>query len=236
MDIQQRAARSLANLVELCCLPSAKANPSDKIIKNICTFACQNESDTPIFSINSKLREGSITLLIEEMDAKAAASANQNSKKGILKEENDTSRLTTIQRGALTSISELNIKFGQQIFDRVSKLYDCMSLFKDYQIGSELSTEKGQEIVDSFTVFRMVVENVDSSLHFKLLELLPHLCQATKSNYAVIRYAAGRSLASMCKTCTSESMLRVIDDIVPFIGDSSNLYHRQGSLESMQRK
>ncbi|EOR00991.1 hypothetical protein E3P92_00420 [Wallemia ichthyophaga] len=233
MDIQQRAARALANLIELCCLPSAKANPSEKIIKNLCTFACQNESDTPIFTINSKLREGSMTLMIEETEAKVAASANQNSKKSVLKDEKDLPRITTIQRGALQSISEFSRKFGQALFDKCSKLYDCMASFTDYHVGSELSAEKGQEIVDSFTIFRMVVENVDSSLHFKLLELLPNLCQAMKSNYAVIRYAAGKSLASICKICTNESMLRVVDDIVPFVGDSSCLYHRQGSLESI---
>ena len=92
------------------------------------------------------------------------------------------------------------------------------------------------KLVDSFTVFSMIVGTVDATLHSTLLEMLPDVCQATRSSYGVIRYTAARALASMCNACTSESMLQVIQNVVSHIGDSSDVYNRQGSLESLHRE
>ncbi|TIC01506.1 hypothetical protein E3Q18_00684 [Wallemia mellicola] len=233
IDLQNRAAKSLANLVELCSLPTAKANPSDKIVKNLCAFACQDEKETPIFAQNAKLREGSFTLQMEEAEQKATALAAQHSRKAI-KEDKEVSPSSIIQRGAAQCILELAKKFGKDLFTKVPKLYECLSSFKNYENDVNITPEKGQEIIDSFTVLRMTVESVDASLYSELLALSAKISQAIKSNYAAIRFAAGKSLASMCKICTSDAMLRVIDEVVPLIADSSNICHRQGSVETIQ--
>ena len=180
------------------------------------------------------MRESSLTLIFEDVDAKAAAMASQNSKKGI-KDEKDISSESIIQRGAGQALTELANKFGSQLFDKVPKLWECLTSFKDFvDVSNDISVEKGQEIVDSFTVLRMVTESVDRSLHEKLIHLTPLVTQAVKSKYAVIRYASSKSLATLCKFITSQSMLRIIEDIVPLIGDSSNIYNRQGAIESIQ--
>ena len=148
------------------------------------------------------MRESSLTLIFEDVDAKAAAMASQNSKKGI-KDEKDISSESIIQRGAGQALTELANKFGSQLFDKVPKLWECLTSFKDFvDVSNDISVEKGQEIVDSFTVLRMVTESVDRSLHEKLIHLTPLVTQAVKSKYAVIRYASGKSLATLCKFIT----------------------------------
>ncbi len=57
-----------------------------------------------------------------------------------------------------------------------------------------------------------------------------------QSTYAVVRNTAARCLAALCDVMTDEGMKRVLDDVVPLVGDAKRAASRQGSVEAIHRK
>lgn len=56
-----------------------------------------------------------------------------------------------------------------------------------------------------------------------------------RSRYAIIRQSAARCFSTICEIMTTDAMLVVVENIIPFISDSSNLHNRQGAAELIYR-
>lgn len=98
-------------------------------------------------------------------------------------------------------------------------------------IGASL----GQDVVDSLSVLEAVVPTLHEELRHKLSELFPMLNLTLRSRYAIIRQSAARCFSTICEIMTMDAMLVVVESIIPFIGDSSNLHNRQGATELIYR-
>lgn len=99
-----------------------RSNPSDKLVKNLCTFLCQDVSRTPIFAASKDLKKGILTL--EYRPARGVAT-KESKEASIDSEEVITARL--VYRGAQLALSQLAARFGPELLNRVPKLWGCMS-------------------------------------------------------------------------------------------------------------
>lgn len=98
-----------------------------------------------------------------------------------------------------------------------------------------IATSLGQDVVDSLSVLEAVVPTLHGELRHKLSELFPMLNLTLRSRYAIIRQSAARCFSTICGIMTMDAMLVVVESIIPFIGDSSNLHNRQGATELIYR-
>lgn len=233
--LQARAADSVGALVAFCCSPefSAAVNPVDKVLKNLFTFLNSDVSVTPVFTPST---EGILSL----KDAPAPSG-----KRGLPvadeTEEQIAARVT--RRGALAALAAIAQRFGGSLFERVPRFWDGISASLlavasgdsaalDERLSGELRSP-GQDLVDGLTSLRLVAPTLDAALHHELVSLITPLIIALQSSFAVVRNAAARTLAVLCAVATEEGMRRVVDDVVPLVGDASNVYARQGAVEAI---
>ncbi|EJT51996.1 helicase [Trichosporon asahii var. asahii CBS 2479] len=232
--LQARAADSVGALVAFCCSPefSAAVNPVDKVLKNLFTFLNSDVSVTPVFTPNT---EGILSL----KDTPAPTG-----KRGLPvpdeTEEQIAARVT--RRGALAALAAVAKRFSGSLFERVPRFWDGISASLlavaggDSQALDERLSEPrspGQDLVDGLTSLRLVAPTLDPALHPQLVSLIAPLIIALQSSFAVVRNAAARTLAVLCAVATEEGMRRVVDEVVPLVGDAENVYARQGAVEAI---
>ncbi|CAG8444968.1 8385_t:CDS:10 [Ambispora gerdemannii] len=233
-ELQERSAATLASLVALCSSDknSGRVNPNDKIAKNLCAFLCQDQSTTPVLQ-NNRSKEGILSL----------QKAKENNLDTNKEEDSKTQKL--VRRGAETALRQFATQFGPDLFQVVPKLWNCIhsSLYSVFvkgngeekseeEINSRLnSNESGQDVIDSLQVLQILTPVVHESLYSKITELLPQIVKAVQCKYSVIRYVAARCFATIANVITIPSMQIVIDQVIPLLGDSQSVIHRQGAAE-----
>lgn len=94
----------------------------------------------------------------------------------------------------------------------------------------------GQDVIDSLSVLMAVIPTFHEDLWPKFNELFPLIALALRSRYAIIRQCAARCFATVASTITVDAMRFVIEEIVPYFGDSTNLANRQGATELVYRE
>lgn len=95
------------------------------------------------------------------------------------------------------------------------------------------AAEDKQSLIDALTTLQVILPLLPSSLHPHIEVLVPGVVEAIKSSYAVIRNAAGKALAVVCRNMTEQGMKIVLDKLLPLLGDTKNLSHRQGTMEAI---
>lgn len=246
VDMQRRFAHGVASLVVFCSSPAsaARANPSDKIVKNLTTFVCQEVAHTAVFASAKTDRAGILSLREAASGSSAATTTGKSRTKDAVvvdSEEVVLSRIT--RRGAHAALARLAELFGPRLFDDVPKIWDCLSSALGSTLAGEPSAadsaiagsdQVGQDILDNMTTLATVVGHVDDTLYPALLGLLPAVLRGLQSGYAVIRQSAARCVAAVCAVITVEGMRAVVEHALPFIGDPT-VVKRQGAVELVSR-
>ena len=98
------------------------------------------------------------------------------------------------------------------------------------------NVQAGQDLIDALTSLRLIAPELDPVLYYKLHDLFSPIITALQSSFSVVRNAAAQCLAAMCDVMTDEGMKRVVDDVVPLVGDAKKAYSRQGAVEAIHRK
>lgn len=245
LDLQQRSAHAIASFISLCSQPNARANPSDKIIKNLCAFVCQDTTQTPVFE---NLLDKSIGILsMNEVPSASSSSSTRGRGRGApgihiddgaISEEVRVGKL--IRRGAELTLQAISEYFKDQVFEIVPSLWTCMTGPLHDLFGNPLSPpsqesqqSQGQAILDCCTLLEVNVRNLDHKLLSQALELVTPLTGAIKSHFAVVRSAAAKSLAAMADCMTEQVMVAIVENIVPLVDESSSALHRQGGIETI---
>ncbi|CAJ0752198.1 15832_t:CDS:10 [Entrophospora sp. SA101] len=242
IELQQRSAATLANLVFLCSSNQSgtRINPNDKIVKNLCTFLCSDTTVTPEFQQNNNKREGILSLQkAKESDKNTTSSTSSSNGDFNLTDDDKIKSQKLIRRGAETALKEFASQFGSKLFEIVPKLWHCMhnslnSVLNnddDETIDAMISQNVGKDIIDSLQLIQSLVPAINESLHNKITELLPFIIKTAKCQYQVIRSMAARCFASIANVITMPCMKLIIDQVMPLLGDSKNLIHRQGAVE-----
>ena len=242
-DLQSRAARTIASFIDLCTSLDSpvKANPTDKVVKNICTFLCQDTTITPLFAAHRNATQGILTL--DTPIPPPNSSANKSAPRAPVEagESEHIIKARLVRRGAEMAIQSLADQFGGHLFVRVPKLWSCMAQTLDELLGSGSIAQAdalcgsdanaGQDLLDCLTVLAAVTPTLPVGLRSQVVQLLPQLVLAVQSSFAVIRFVAARCMATICNTIVEEGMKTVIVDVLPYIGDLSSASRRRGAVE-----
>ncbi|ADV22686.1 Helicase, putative [Cryptococcus gattii WM276] len=243
--LQKRDAFWVAAFIQYTTSPffTGRVNPSDKVVKNLFTFLCLDTSVTPVFSPTAQgATEGIITLLEE----RAAAAVTNARKKDIVEESEEQIASRMTRRGALETFKAMAKRFGSNLFEKVPKFWEGISgaLLANFvdgvnieQVDQHLTTnvQAGQDLIDALTSLRLIAPELDPVLHNRMYNLFSPIITALQSSFSVVRNAAAQCLAAMCDVMTDEGMKRVVDDVVPLVGDAKKAYSRQGAVEAIHR-
>ncbi|KAG9012882.1 TATA-binding protein-associated factor mot1 [Tulasnella sp. 427] len=234
-DLQERAALSVVDFVTyISSIPvTTKVNPAEKIVKNLCTFVCADESLTPIFAENTTKLNGIAQF---KRHIPAARLRERNKPYRVEMPEDWLSPSKLQRRGALQALSSFGDRLGPNLFDRLPKLWECMSegLFSTYSANLDLKerdeVESGQSVVDNLTVIQGIAPHLHQDLLNHITGIFPYILGALNSRYCVIRNCAARCFATLCDVFTAEAMHYVVDNVLPRL-QAPTVYTRQGAME-----
>ncbi|OSC96601.1 SNF2 chromatin remodeling protein [Trametes coccinea BRFM310] len=235
LDLQTHSAAAVASFVEFC-VQRDLGQPPDKIVKNLCTFLCQDVEQTPTFLYNRKITDG--VLSFPKSTAAAAANGKENGDKNPAGVE-DPAKARLSRRGARLAFEKLSLQFGPRLLQVIPKMWQSMaggllsacSTDSVAQMDELIEKQHGQDVIDSLSVLEAVVPTFHEELSHHFTDLFPHVTLALRSRFAIVRQSAARCFSTMCDVLTVEAMRYVIEKIVPYLGDASVLANRQGAIE-----
>ncbi|KAL5529004.1 hypothetical protein ACEPAG_4978 [Sanghuangporus baumii] len=237
VDLQTRSASAVATFIATC-ISMKIAQPPEKIVKNLCTFLCQDVEQTPAFALNKHLEKGVLSakaILTSESQA-----ANGKASKIVQMDmSSDAEKAKISRRGAELAFKELSTKFGEELFTHVPKMWEFMAggLVAAFQTDSVRDADKlmekqlGQDVIDSLSVLKVTAPTLHEGLRCRLVELLPKLSMALRSRYAIIRQCTAKCFATVCGVITDQALKYVVEHVVAFLGDAKSSTNRQGVVE-----
>ncbi|KAF8321727.1 hypothetical protein DL93DRAFT_2209827, partial [Clavulina sp. PMI_390] len=238
-DLQLRAAKSVAAFAVY---SISKKDPqqqkvTDKIVKNFTVFICQDDEYTPVFESLKNVLEG--ILVARQRQASENSKSGKGSKAAKEVEPAPSahpSRL--VRRGAQAALAEIAAEFGETLFSELPVIWELtakpiIDIYRHDDPSPEAERLNGQAIVDCLTILKAVIPTFHRSLHPRIMTLFPTILKALMSGYAIIRQCAAQCLATICDVMTVEAMLRVVEDVIPLLGDAKNLTHKQGAIEAI---
>lgn len=121
--LQQKAAEALAELISHCI--ARKPSPNDKLIKNICSLTCMDPCETPQASVMSSME----TIDDQDLLSYGTGTGKQKSRVQMLAGGEDRSKVEGFisRRGSELALRHLCEKFGASLFDKLPKLWDCLT-------------------------------------------------------------------------------------------------------------
>jgi len=228
LDLQKRSATSVSALVNRF-VANGTPRPIERVVGNLVKFYCQDTAETPVFHSYDSIIDGIISLKKEE-DVRDHPDATKFEKAA------REARIT--RRGAKEALEQLCTKFGSQLFDQVSILKSLIEEPIKNAFESELPTDIarpdstfGQEVVDGLSTLRALVSKFDPTLHTFVLALLPLISKALRCPLAVLRYAASKCFASICRAMTVQGMTMLVESVIPAINNAVDVHWRQGAIE-----
>ncbi|KAI0668494.1 SNF2 chromatin remodeling protein [Trametes maxima] len=234
LDLQTHSAAAVASFVEFC-VQRDISQPPDKIVKNLCTFLCQDVEQTPTFLYNRKIIDG--VLSFPKPSSPVVANGKENGDRNGAHEDPAKARLS--RRGARLAFEKLSGRFGPRLLQAIPKMWQSMaggllsacSTDAVSKMDELIEKQHGQDVIDSLSVLEAVVPTFDQELSHHFIELFPHVVLALRSRFAIVRQSAARCFSTICDVLTMDAMRYVIENVVPYLGDASVLANRQGAIE-----
>lgn len=251
----------MASFVEFCGEHHI-SQPPDKIVKNLCTFLCQDVEQTPTFAYSRKLIEGINSFQVAMPGATKGKEVNGDAERSEPDKQADSRKARLARRGAAQAFQQLSTKFEAKMLEVIPNMWQSIAGgllsacqggkcgFKHYrpshaahintetaqQCDALIEKQHGQDVIDSLSVLEEVIPTFHEELWPKLYSLFPMIDLALQSRFAIVRQCAARCFATICDLMTSEAMKYVIEKIVPLIADPLVLTNRQGATELIYRK
>ncbi|KZV70640.1 SNF2 superfamily chromatin remodeling protein [Peniophora sp. CONT] len=231
LHLQTRSAVAVARFIDFCAAHSL-AQPPDKIVKNLSTFLCQDVERTPTFAQHRKTMDGILSFT-------SAHKAQENGAATTPADEVRLDKSRISRRGARLAFEQLSARFTAQLLDTVPNMWPSMAgglqsaceLESVEAMDESIEKQHGQDVIDSLSVLEAVIPTLHADLWAKVNELFPAVGRALRSKFAIIRQAAARCFAAMCDVMTVSAMHFVIDEILPYLGDTTVSANRQGACE-----
>ncbi|TFK76566.1 SNF2 superfamily chromatin remodeling protein [Pluteus cervinus] len=239
LDLQTRSAVAVASFIDFC-LKHNITQPPDKIVKNLCTFLCQDVEQTPTFAYSRQLMDGVLSFQTPPAPQGRQPKESAKDKDKIVApatEEAIKARLS--RRGACLAFEKLSVRFGPELFDLIQTMWHSMAggLLSALQCSTAkecdtlIERQFGQDVIDSLSVLEAVVPSFHEKLWPKLTEIFPMLHLALQSRFAIVRQCGAKCFATVCGVMTPQAMRYVIEEVVPSLGDPLLLASRQGATE-----
>ncbi|XP_050367441.1 TATA-binding protein-associated factor BTAF1 [Argentina anserina] len=235
--LQQKAAEALAELISDCI--SRRPSPNDKLIKNICNLTCMDPSETP-----QAANLSSVDIVDDQDLSLGTNSSKQKTKIHMVAGSEDRSRVEGFisRRGSELALRHLCMKFGNSLFDKLPKLWDCLTEVLKPSGNESLNLENEviiiqamesvrdpQLLINNIQVVRSIAPLLNEDLKPKLLTLLPYIFNCVRHSHLAVRLASSRCIASMARSMTIPVMGAVIENAIPMLGDATSVNARQGA-------
>lgn len=225
--LQQRTAISISSLIEEL-TKIGKTGPSDKIIKNLCSFMCVDTSEMPEFVHNSGFQDSILLLRKEETTTDPAdITAHETALHDALIKKN----------GALLSLDAVLQLYGETLFEKLPILIELLftPLMALRDLGSEPLEDPvvGQSFIDALGVLRALLPKFNPSLYDRVTEYLPCIIAGLKSPLSVFRYSSSKCLATTCSVLPSRVFTVIIKDVIPMLNNTADFRERQGAIEAI---
>jgi TATA-binding protein-associated factor len=126
VDLQSRSAVAVASFIEFC-VQNNITQPPDKIVKNLCTFLCQDVEQTPTFAYTRSTTSG---ILSFQAVFKPAVQRNgkENSKdKSDVSQSDEAAKARLSRRGAGLAFDKLSTKFGPRLLEVIPAMWQSMA-------------------------------------------------------------------------------------------------------------
>lgn len=124
VDLQTRSAVAVGCFVKFC-VDHNLVQPPDKIVKNLCTFLCQDAEQTPTFSYATTILDGILSFPGSKAAATLAGVARKDHASNPDSNNPIKSRIT--RRGSVLAFVELSNRFGSRLLDIVPKMWNSMA-------------------------------------------------------------------------------------------------------------
>ncbi|XP_062180641.1 TATA-binding protein-associated factor BTAF1-like [Phragmites australis] len=238
--LQDKAADALAELIFSCV--GRKPGPNDKLTKNICTLTCTDASETPNAAVINSMQ------VIEDQNLLSIGKrfSSHKSRGHMTSGSEDRSKMEGFisRRGSELAFKHLCEKFGSSLFQKLPKLWDCLTEFlkpvktedgtlKDdlsiAQLGRSCEDKDPQSLINNIQVVRSITPHLTEPLRPQLLSLLPCILGCVRHPHVAVRLAAARCITSMAKSLTDDVMVVVIENVIPMLSDLSSVCARQGA-------
>lgn len=239
LDLQTRSAVAISAFIEFCANHNI-AQPLDKIIKNLCTFLCQDVEQTPTFAYTRQRTDGILSLhAVNSLSQQSSKDSGKLKDKPGVEKPDESAKARLSRRGARLAFDQLALKFGPRLLDIIPSMWQSMAggLVSAFQSGSPeqsdvlIEKQYGQDVIDSLSVLEAIAPTFHQDLYPKLVETFPMLDLALRSRLAIIRQSAARCFATICDVMTLDAMRYVVEHLVPLLGDPLALTNRQGATE-----
>ena len=116
-------------------------SPPEKIVKNLCTFLCQDVEQTPAFTLTKGTEKG--VLSAKSILKNEAQVTNGRGNKGAAVENlsDEATKAKVSRRGAELAFTQLSLKFGNQLFELVPSMWGYMAggLLTTYAEGKPMN-------------------------------------------------------------------------------------------------
>ena len=133
--MQRRSAVAVASFIDFCTKGSL-VQPPEKIVKNLCTFLCQDVEQTPTFAYYKHVESGILSFkAFMRNDPSATNGKGRGGNDSSHSEELSKAKLS--RRGAEFAFMELSLRFGDRLFELVPKMWEFMAggLLSAFAIG-----------------------------------------------------------------------------------------------------
>ncbi|KAL9085165.1 MAG: hypothetical protein Q9159_004847 [Coniocarpon cinnabarinum] len=227
-DLQKRSAASVVALVRLLVSQDRRAIVK-KVGSNLASFYTNEIAETPEFLPNVDVEDIILSLRKDE-DIQDHADPAQH--------ERQAKQARICRRGAKETFEVLASTFGRELFEYVPTLKALIEEPLQQVFANEISdaireegSPLGQRAIDAMSLIRALIVRLDPSLYGFVLDLAPLMIKALKCKYAVFRYMAAKSIATICSVIRVEGFELLVKQILPCINNPLDLHQRQGAVE-----
>lgn len=266
-QMQKRTAVALAQLMMLC-VNRQPNSPNNKIVKNLCTFVCNDPNQTPTVTLEENTngtangstdqtngsndqvikcctKTGILTLQKKQEAVKLSQAkkkySRSNTKEAADEDAEEATKALQIQRqGASIALSTCSSIMGEDLPNLLPALWEITFTVLKNNIKTQDDSQNNlddQEEIKKLIMAMQVLEVTGTSLHIqlkmKLVEILPNIVEALNYPFTSVRHMASRTLGTLSKILTSETMDLVLTKVIDMVSQSDNLIGRQGAVEAL---
>lgn len=125
-DLQKRSAVALAIFIQFC-TRNKLTQPPDKIVKNLCTFLCQDVDKTPTFAYSHKILEAILSFQTSNTSrtSRTVGEATEDDRNDGQKYD-EAQRARIARRGARQAFQQLSETYGEKLLNAIPSLWQSV--------------------------------------------------------------------------------------------------------------
>ncbi|KAG6911440.1 hypothetical protein DXG01_014514 [Tephrocybe rancida] len=126
LDLQTRSAVAVSSFIEFCTTHNI-SQPPDKIVKNLCTFLCQDVERTPTFAYTRTFTDGVLSFQSSSLTVSNGKPPDKEKEKDKQEGKDDVIKAQLSRRGAGLAFDQLSATFGPRLLVVIPSMWQSMA-------------------------------------------------------------------------------------------------------------